>query len=161
MAVLSRVWDTMNSEMESHRQNYLEATTRVLDSDYYPSRPYLIQIMTSSLSFGYLALENDRWLTRHNPGENSPEFSGVSFADVSKCVRSMIDLGRWKVCTLSIADRMGEMVPMLTTGIPVVGPSLNWERLRGRPREGFNAELAELITEIEREDWGIDLSQTV
>jgi len=115
--------------------------------------------MCSSLAFGYLKLESDRWLTRHDPEGDSLELLGVSFANVSTAVRSMVDLGDWKVRTVPPSDRMPEFLAMLTSLVPILGVGLHESGLHGGLEAGFNGRLWGLITEMEKEDWGIDLAR--
>lgn len=69
----------------------------------------------------------------------------------------MMDVGDWKTCTVSTADRLPIPLAMLTAVVPVLGVGLHQEGIHGRCKSGFQKRILKLIAEIEKEDWGIDL----
>jgi hypothetical protein len=67
----------------------------------------------------------------------------------------MLDMGEWKVCSVSIGDNIPPSLEMLTWAIPMVGVGLHNEGLHVRLPRGVKAE------QIDGEhQWGINLYQT-
>lgn len=151
--VLTRVRNMVTSELELHRANYLESLQKI--NIWWP-----LPTMRAYFAYGYLQLESDRWLTRQRPGSGGEEFQGVSFNNVSNCIRTMLDLSKWKISTVPTADRMPRpMAIMLTSLLPLVGTAVSTDGLHGRLSDRSRAVLKGLIAEIEREDWGVDLAE--
>lgn len=149
--VLTRVKNRIASELDIYRNSYLMAR----DSQWLSTG----EIMINSLSFGYLSLENERWMNHVGyESDYDIEFRGVSFLDVANGIRSTEDLGDWKVSTVSTADRMPQGLAMLTAFIPVLGVGLHQEGIHMR-HEGFKLQLVSFITELERENWGVDIEE--
>jgi hypothetical protein len=118
--------------------------------------PLDAQILTSSLSFGYLTLEGKRWLLpEDDPTDSMPAFSGVSFGSVSAAVRSMIDLRDWMV---------GFEAPVEQREPPALAPGdialMHESSLRAVVQypESSRARLVTLVEQIENEEWGVDLT---
>ncbi|KAL6830899.1 hypothetical protein J3E69DRAFT_328088, partial [Trichoderma sp. SZMC 28015] len=152
--VLTRVQNRIASELNIYRNRYLENVTEGY-IQWLPTGG----IMINSLSFGYLSLESERWMNRVGyERDYDTGFRGVSFLDVANGIRSTEDLGGWKVSTVSTADRMPQGLAMLTAFIPVLGVGLHQEGIHVR-QEGFKLQLVDFITELEGENWGVDIEE--
>ncbi|KAJ4864062.1 hypothetical protein T069G_00592 [Trichoderma breve] len=152
--VLRRVKNRIASELNIYRNRYLENITE-RDILWLSTG----EIMINSLSFGYLSLESERWMNHVGyESDYGIEFRGVSFLDVANGIRSTEDLGDWKVSTVSTADRMPQGLAMLTAFIPVLGVGLHQEGIHMR-HEGFKLQLVGFITELEKENWGVDIEE--
>ncbi|KAI5460935.1 hypothetical protein BGZ63DRAFT_464929, partial [Mariannaea sp. PMI_226] len=155
LVALSRVRDMMISEIEMFRQQYSEAVTEEIGFPPWP----IIETMCSSFAFGYLKLECERWLVRDDFNGDKEDFFGISFISLGRAIRSMMDLEEWKVSTVPPSDKIPVPLAMLSALVPIVGVGLHNSGLHGRCSSNISRRLSELITEIEREDWGVDLTQ--
>lgn len=151
MSILSRIKSTVISEINSNREYYLEAFTDAINRPYFatPAR-----IMRASSVVGYLTLESERWLRPNSEEDSILEFDGVCFLDVCRGVRSMLGPG----------DLMSEIMPRPSPGGFIFPLILNFVGLdRVHISEGLPANyknrLVDLITNLEKEDWGIDLAK--
>ncbi|KAH6636910.1 hypothetical protein F5144DRAFT_200402 [Chaetomium tenue] len=163
LEALSRVRDMVSREIEQQRQTYLQVTAAPR------SLPQDIRTLTSSLSFGYLTLEGERWLPGDDPTRSLPEFSGVSFDGVSAAVRSMIDLRGWAVDWV-LPGGMPNRAAALSILVSVASPLLH--TLTGPNRdttshqvivqypESSPVRFAALVEQVENEEWGVDLTAT-
>jgi hypothetical protein len=77
----------MTSEIDFERRRYAEAIIAV---NTHPDWPHPIRIMSSSLVFGYLSLERDRWLAKQDITAITSVLLGISFAGVKKAVSDLI-----------------------------------------------------------------------
>jgi hypothetical protein len=126
--------------------------------------PLDAQILTSSLSFGYLTLEGKRWLSSEDdPTGSTPTFSGVSFAGVSTAVRSMIDL---RDCMVGLEAPLEQREPPRLTPVNVFDPGeiafmheSSHSAVVQYP-ESSRVRLVALVEQIEKEEWGVDLTTT-
>jgi hypothetical protein len=147
----------VNSHINLNQEIYLKALTNALPwtppFETMTSWTASIEIMRTSLVVGYLTLESERWL-RPNRGEgNVGEFDGISFINVCRYVRSMEDLGEWMVKTVS-PRRFSPILVGLSVFVPGLGGALHEERIIPSI---YTKSLVDLITSLEKEDWGIDL----
>ncbi|KAH0429975.1 hypothetical protein CcaCcLH18_08120 [Colletotrichum camelliae] len=154
LRILSEVKNRMASEIRKHRRECISAIEKY--------GPWSIGVvMRSSFAFGYLTLQSNMWFDSQGDRRqlNVADFLGVNFVDLKEGITSMQELGDWKVCTVPLADLMPTPLAMLAALVPVVGVGLHHEGLHVRFPVGFKAELLDLISEIEKEGWGIDLVQ--
>ncbi|KEY74002.1 hypothetical protein S7711_02596 [Stachybotrys chartarum IBT 7711] len=146
-AALLKVRNMIESEMELYRRRYLQASTYNMVFDE--------QTMTSSLAFGYLRLECDRWLTQTGPKSEDLDFPGASFNDVHRAILAMVNLGGWKVSTLPPAERIYEPLAALSMFIPLVGASIRIGVLEGHLQgvgDATKYKLRGLIAELDNSD---------
>lgn len=156
MSVLTRINSIVISEVDLIRKYYLKALTDAIDR---PNLAIPVRIMKASTVAGYLTLESGRWL-RPNHGEDSiPEFDGVSFSNVCHSVRSMMNLGDWMVTTLPPSERIPGVLATLSAFIPALGVGLHEAGIAGFLPANYNRRLVDLIANLEKEDWGIELAK--
>ncbi|OAQ71305.1 hypothetical protein VFPPC_03626 [Pochonia chlamydosporia 170] len=149
---LSRVRDTILSEMELQRQ-YHQRGRQGGESMLGKSI-----VLEPSLIFGYLQLEYETWLSPQNEARHGQDFPGASFVDVRDAVLKMNDLRVWKISTLSSADKMDPRLAMLSMLIPVIGAELHVEGLHLYIDTDIKDRLVALVTELDNQDWGVDLA---
>lgn len=143
----------MSAETERQWQAYLRMVAASA------SMPLNAQILASSLSFGYLTLEGERWLPEDGPACSTPAFSGVSFDGVSAAVRSMIDLRDWIVGLEALLE---QRVPPRLTLFNMLMPRMHEFSHRAIVQypESSRVRLTALVEQIENEEWGVNLTAT-
>jgi len=155
MLALCEVKDGMAQKIEQQRKQYYKIF------DEIDTNPMLVphRALLCSLAFGYLTLESSTWL-KYSPADGAAaEFEGVSFSDVCSSVRSMTDFSGWVIVPKS---RPVPKRSVLLVFFSLVGVSLHLHQhqvgSQGSFISDFHEELLTLITTMEWEDWGIDLS---
>lgn len=149
---LSQVRDTILSEMELQRQHHRrgrQGGESMLGKSI---------VLEPSLIFGYLQLEYETWLSPQNEARHGQDFPGASFVDVRDAVLKMNDLRVWKISTLSSADKMDPRLAMLSMLIPVIGAELHAEGLHLYIDTDIKDRLVALVTELDNQDWGVDVT---
>ncbi|KAH7329022.1 hypothetical protein B0I35DRAFT_33671 [Stachybotrys elegans] len=142
---LLRIRQGIESELNLYRQQYsasLEDGTRC-------------SIENSSLEFGYLKLESDRWLLM----TDSRYFRGTSFEDVHDKISHMLNFANREAIQVSPhivpvyqpISMLSVLVPVLSAGLQTYGLSALHRGNHTRDR------LQDLVAELDGEDWGIDL----
>ncbi len=183
MSVLSRVKHLVTAEIERCEKGYLEGVKERHEKFVFPTwpiprhilekhlgTPYVDEadsgsmfnkasIICDSLEYGYLKLESDRWLLQSDAPHGSPDFLGVSFDDVRKASRSMIDLRGWKIGTISLEDAVPFLRHLPFEFIPIVGAGVKHQAFSQRLQGDFKTKLSALVKELEEEDWGVDLTE--
>jgi len=154
MLALYQVKNRILRETEWQRKQYL----KTFDGSPIHAMFAPLEALQSSLSFGYLTLESNRWFNYSPADGDVAEFEGVSFSDVCSEVQSMIDLGGWAIRSKPTAEYMPKPVATLLGFIPAVGVVLHTDGFYGGFPSAFHEELLALIATMKRADWGIDLS---
>ncbi|KAI1059011.1 hypothetical protein LB507_004143 [Fusarium sp. FIESC RH6] len=149
ISVLSQIRDLIQNSIEISRRNYM--TARREDD---PGRTTPPRIVSSSLMVGYLTLEYEMFLLDGRTWDDG-NFDGVSFADASGWITSMVNLRDWMAKLASPPSTIlsglqalfsggdaGSHESRISSGLP-----LNvYEDLNGLVRRL-----------IEEEEWGVDL----
>lgn len=117
-----------------------------------------VSILQASLEFGYLHLGIYHVLRQQGSRNSATAFPAVSFRNLSRRIRSMVNLEDWKVSSVSPADRIPVPIAMLTTLIPVVGVGLHMNGVHGRLSSSCVRSLVALIEQMDAEEWGFHLS---
>ncbi|RDW70812.1 uncharacterized protein DSM5745_08323 [Aspergillus mulundensis] len=152
ISALSRIQDVVDSQIAIHRRAYEEVFTATL-----PTEPFgftaQIGILQSSLMFGYLTLEKERWLC----SGNTRTFEGVSFANVRDCVRSMVNLENWAIGTITLPDRMSRLLAGRLETEQALDAALHIEGTSGLLSPDPIERLVDLMAELEMGGWGVGL----
>ncbi|KAK2477058.1 hypothetical protein H9L39_12282 [Fusarium oxysporum f. sp. albedinis] len=115
-------------------------------------------IISSAVTVEYLTLETQKHLPCAQEGYN-PNFPGVSFEDTAKWIRSMINLGDWRIRAVPPARRRFQFLANLSFFVPFLGVGLHEVEYYSGLFSHVYEELTNLITRLEAEDWGMDLDR--
>lgn len=158
---LSTIRDKIAEELKKQRQVFANSVRASHRGQGVYGGWEILDIVSSSITFGYLQLERDRWIKSRDSGQdvNDLDFIGYSFVDIRNSISHMLDLGDWKISTVPIADRMPAFLGMLLTVVPVVGAGLHMEGLHVRLQGDFKAELLRVVRQAGEGNWGVDLNE--
>ncbi|KAL1881752.1 hypothetical protein Plec18167_003351 [Paecilomyces lecythidis] len=145
---LSKVENLMSSHIDIAQKSYTSAI-----NDENPSSPSQSTIMGSSLIFGYLTLESQRWLSDSGVKSTTWKFDGVTVSDICQAARSIINLGHWTVRTVPPAEHM----PLRLQGFWAIthlgSAGLHISDMSASFSSAIKNELMELVDQLENDDW--------
>ncbi|KAJ3493850.1 hypothetical protein NLG97_g4471 [Lecanicillium saksenae] len=165
LSALSRIADLMLKEMESWRDSYAHDIGKTLvprDSNGVVLHPSAeVDILRSSLAYGYLDLECSRWLMLRGPASAELGFPGTNFDRIHHAIVLMLDLGKWEVVTKSRTGQTHKPLAELSKLLPTMGggfsvpfyPSNSMVFDFGNTKPPLHV----LIRKLDEEDWGVDL----
>ncbi|KAH7179039.1 uncharacterized protein B0J16DRAFT_402390 [Fusarium flagelliforme] len=149
ISVLSQIRDLVQNTIETSRRNYMRARTQ---DD--PGRTAPPNIISSSLVVGYFTLEHEMFLLDGRTWDDG-NFDGVSFADASSWIRSMMNLRDWMVKPVLPASTMLSGLKALFSG---GDDGLHEAGISSGLSSNVYDDLNDLIRRLgEEDDWGVDL----